>query len=77
MNGLEFYNFLKVNLVPGQNLSPQGNKFKRWLRDTNLQFTIPKNNPKSIPRNIIIAAKDAHNIGVIINNSWLIKNGCN
>ncbi|MDB5141914.1 MAG: hypothetical protein JWQ66_627 [Mucilaginibacter sp.] len=77
MNGIEFYNFLRQTLIPDQNLSQHGNTFIQWLYDTDLQFTIPRNNPKSIPSQIIISAKDAHNAHIQINNQWLIANGNN
>jgi hypothetical protein len=77
MTGMEFYLFLQQTLQIGQVLHElNGYTFNQWLWDEDLQFTIPNNNPKAIPMNIIIAAKDAYNIGIPINNEWLKDNNC-
>ena len=78
MNGEDFYNFLKNHLKPDQLLHPErGYCFVQWLHGTDLQFTIPGNNSKSIPHNLIIAAKEAYNHGDIINEQWFKDHRCN
>ncbi len=77
MNGQEFYNFLIANLQVGQVITEKGYMFTKWLNETDLQFSIPDNNSKSITREIIIEAKNSYNEGVTINNDWLLQRDCN
>ena len=77
MNGVQFYNLLTKRLKSGQLVSGKGNRFIKWLNSEALQFSIPNNNAKSIPKKIIIAAKNAFNQGHKINQKWLIENKCN
>ena len=76
MNGTEFYDFLRNNYnLNGQPL--YGNfTFRDWLfkhsdGTSSFQFNIPGNNPKSIRRDIIIAAWDANRN---IDDNWLELN---
>ncbi len=76
MNGTEFYEYLMQNYTQnGQAL--YGNfTFSNWLYKqidgtSSFQFNIPGNNPKSIRRDIIIAAWDANQK---IEDNWLLLN---
>jgi len=76
MNGIEFYDFLRNNY--NQNGQPlYGNfTFCDWLykqRNGTLsfRFNIINNNPKAIPRDIIIAAWDANQE---IDDNWIEDN---
>ena len=76
MNGLNFYEFLRNNF--NQNGQPlYGNfTFRDWLfkhsdGTSSFQFNIPGNNPKSIRREIIIAAWDANQE---IDDNWIEDN---
>ena len=76
MNGIEFYDFLRNNY--NQNGQPlYGNfTFCDWLykpRNGTLsfRFNIINNNPKAIPRDIIIAAWDANQE---IDDNWVEDN---
>lgn len=77
MNGEDFYSYLKSNLSNQDIVSEKGNLFVKWLNDEDLQFSIPNNSPKSIPKHIIILARETHNKGIKITNNWLIANECN
>jgi hypothetical protein len=77
MNGEDFYTYLKSNLSTQDIVSEKGNLFVKWLNDDDLQFTITNNSSKSIPKHIIILARDTHNKGIKITNNWLIANECN
>ena len=77
MNGNEFYSFLKNELKIDTIVSNKNNKFIKWVKDQDLQFSIPNNYPKSIPKKIIITSKDCHNLGLKISNKWLVENNCN
>jgi len=85
MNGFEFYLFLLETLLAGQVIAePNANgniyNFLRWLDYGNngfsLQFDMHNGNIKSIPRDIIVLAKDAYNANpeVNIDGPWLIDN---
>lgn len=80
MNGVAYYAYLQNILVPGMNLG-NGYSFNGWLLKPDgtksLQFNISQNNRKSIPRNIIISARNAYNNQTNIDNNWLIQQGCN
>ena len=76
MNGLNFYEFLRNNF--NQNGQPLyvNFTFRAWLfkhsdGTSSFQFNIPGNNPKSIIREIIIAAWDANRN---IDDNWLELN---
>ncbi|MDU0808025.1 hypothetical protein [Aquirufa regiilacus] len=77
MNGEDFYTFLKSSLSNQDIVSEKGNLFIKWLNNEDLQFSIPNNSPKSIPKHIIILARETHNKGIKITNNWLIANECN
>ena len=76
MNGIEFYEFLRSNYT--QNGQPlYGNfTFNDWLYKPrngtfSFRFNILNNNPKAIPRNVIIAAWD---FGEKIDDDWVEEN---
>jgi len=76
MNGIEFYEFLRNTYV--QNGQPlYGNfTFNSWLYKTrdgtySFRFNIVNQNPKAIPRNILIAAWDAN---LNIDDDWIEDN---
>ena len=76
MNGVEFYEVLRNNYYQnGQAL--YGNfTFCDWLYKRrngtfSFRFNIPNNNPKAIPRNIIIAAGEANQE---ITDDWIEEN---
>lgn len=77
MSGQDFYFILILNLQPGQVLTEKGYVFTKWLNESDLQFSIPNNNAKSIPKKIIIEAKNSYNEGIVINNDWLVQRNCN
>lgn len=76
MNGIEFYDFLRNNFtLNGQQLY-NNFTFCDWLYKPrngtySFRFNITDNNPKAIPRAIIIAAWDANQI---IDDNWLLDN---
>jgi hypothetical protein len=76
MNGIEFYEFLRMTYtLNGQSL--YGNfTFCDWLykprnRTFSFRFNIINNNPKAIPRDIIIEAWDANQE---IDDNWIEGN---
>ena len=76
MNGMEFYTFLRQNYIHDGHALYGNFTFREWLYKqsngtSSFQFNIPGNNPKSIRRDIIIAAWDANRN---IDDNWLELN---
>jgi len=76
MTGTEFYEFLRNNYNQNGQLLYGNFSFCDWLYKPvngtySFRFNIPNNNPKSIPRNIIIAAWNANRR---IDDEWIEEN---
>ena len=76
MNGIEFYEFLRHTYNEAGQILYGNFTFSSWLYKRrngtySFQFNIDNNNPKAIPRSILIDAWDAN---MQIDDSWLEEN---
>ena len=76
MNGIEFYEFLRLNYTQNGQEIHDNFTFSKWLYKPrngtySFQFNIKDNGPKAIPREILIAAWDANQK---ITDSWTEEN---